>query len=98
MEQQEWIADAIKKGTKVWINGGFDYDGTMYLFIDSVSKIASTVVGQMLAEFPSLIERKMTVDYVESDVLPPDNKVKYPHSHVDVTVTWLVDESKGADE
>lgn len=94
MGKYERISDAIKKGTKVWISGGFDYDGTLALFIDSVSQIASAAVRQMLVEFPSLIEREMKIDYVESNVLPPNKKIKYSHSHVEVTVTWLADKSK----
>lgn len=98
MEQYEQVSDAIKKGNKVWVTRGFDYDGTMYLFFDSLSQIASAAVRQMLVDFPGLIERKIKISYVESDVLPTDKKIKYPHSHVEVTVTWLGNVSRGVQD
>lgn len=94
MTQYERIYQSINGRSKIEIRCGLDYDGTMYLFIESVSQIASTAIRQILVEFPSLIERRIKVDYAESDVLPPDKKIKYPHSHVDVTITWLADECK----
>lgn len=94
MEQHERIFDAIQEDSEVKLSNGFDYDGTMYLFIDSISQVAGLIVRQMLFDFPNLIKRKMKISYTESDVLPPTKKIKYSHSHVEVTVTWLADESK----
>ncbi|MFD1455213.1 hypothetical protein ACFQ44_05870 [Levilactobacillus lanxiensis] len=94
MGQHERILDAIQEGSEIGLSKGFDYDGSLYLFVDSVAQVAGLIVRQMLVEFPELIKRKIKISYTESDVFPSNDNIKYPHSHVEVTVTWMIGEVK----
>lgn len=91
MDQYERISQAIEDGAEIRFSNGFNYDGTMSMFTDSLAQVSGILIKGMLREHPDLTKRKMKISYVESGIIPPNEKSNYKHIHVEVTVTWLAE-------
>lgn len=70
----------------------FNYDGTLILMIDGVARCSAYLIEKLLKIHPTLVDRQIGIKVDESDVLPPNSKIKYPHSKVTVEVTFKAEE------
>ncbi|GEP72003.1 hypothetical protein [Lentilactobacillus rapi] len=86
------IGQAIDSGKAVRFTlNSFSYDGTFGILLQGIGGIVGSGLAGLYTYFPELLKLSMHVDYTEKYVDHPTGKMQYPHSDVDVYVTFYKD-------